>query len=301
MFSTIVELLARQTCVIIPQLGGFVVNDCAAKVVDGKFFPPRKELVFNPKLIHNDGDLAHALMRRNGGSFDEVNRSIERTVESVWNSVKNDGIYVVPSFGVFTMKSGKISFQQKDLKVDFDDTFGLDEFYFPMLDKKILKREATAQGSSSSVKNFMIGAAAVLAFLLVGQPVKDSSRPNMASLAPLMVDQSALSHELEVKKMELSQLKSELTSYKEADADFYMIVAEFDNEVDANDFVQSAPQANLSLLSLKDRYYATAFSAKSKDEVVTYYDSVASNTWKDAYMLSVSKFNDELKNDTDIR
>lgn len=67
MFSTIVELLARQTCVIIPQLGGFVVNDCAAKVVDGKFFPPRKELVFNPKLIHNDGDLAHALMRRNGG------------------------------------------------------------------------------------------------------------------------------------------------------------------------------------------------------------------------------------------
>lgn len=294
MFNTIIELLARQACVIIPGLGGFVVNDCAARNVDGKFFPPRKELVFNPKLVHNDGDLAHALMKRDDLSFDEANSAINQTVLSVWSSLKNDGLYVVPGFGVFTMKSGKIAFQQKDLKVAFDDTFGLDEFYFPVLDKKLLKK-GDASSSNHSTKTFLMGAAAVLAFLLVGQPLKDSSRSDMASLAPMMVSQSSLAYEIEVQKSELNQLKSELTAYKEGEVDYYLIVAEFSDEASANDYIASNEGSSLSLLRIKQNFYVTAYSAKTKDEIASFCDSFPSVATDQGYMLSVAKFNDDLK------
>lgn len=302
MFDTLIELLARQACVIIPRLGGFVVNDCVAKSENGQFFPPRKELVFNPKLIHNDGDLAQAMMRKRGCSFDEANRSIEQTVDAVWSSLKNDGIYVAPGFGLFTMKSGKVAFQQKDLKVEFHDTFGLDSFYFPTLDKKLLKKYAVASSSDAngSVKSFLVGAAAVLAFLLIGQPVKDSSRSDMASLAPMMVSQNSLAHELEVQKNELDQLKSELVSYRDAEVDYYLIAADFDNEEAANRYVERANDASLSLICIKQRYYVTIFSAKSKEEVSAFCDSLPAISEK-AYMLSVSKFNEDLTNGKDIR
>lgn len=295
MFNTIIDLLARQACVIIPGLGGFVVNDCAAKSENGKFFPPHKELVFNPKLTHNDGDLAHAVMKRDGVSFEEASRSIAQTVDAVLFSLKNDGIYVAPGFGLFTMKSNKIAFQQKDLKVEFDDTFGLDEFYFPQLDKKLLKKNGLVSESGSSAKSFLIGAAAVLAFLMIGQPVKDSSRSNMASLAPMMVNQSSMARELEVQKSELHQLRSELTAYKDAEVDYYLITAEFDDEASANTFIQMSDKQSLSLLCIKQHYYVTAYSAKSKDEITAFCDSFPSLTGEKDYVLSVAKFNDDLK------
>ncbi len=295
MFNIIIELLANQTCVIIPRLGGFVVNDCAAKSEKGRFFPPRKELVFNPKLIHNDGDLAHAIMRRDGCSFEEANRTIDQTVDAVFFSLKNDGIYVAPGFGVFTLKSNKVAFQQKDLKVDFDDTFGLEEFYYPQLDKKLLKKNGLVPESNSSTKNFLIGAAAVVAFLLIGQPVKDTSVSNMASMAPMMVSQSSLTHELETQKNELRQLRSELTAYKDADVDYYWITAEFDDEDAAYAFIQRSENRSLSLLRIKQRYYVTAYSAKTKEEVTAFCDSFPALTQANGYVLSVSKFNEDLK------
>lgn len=295
MFEVIIELLTRQACVIIPGLGGFVVNDCVAKNLNGRFLPPSKELVFNAKLTHNDGDLAHAIMRKKGCGFDEANRFIEMEVASMWNALKNDGIYVAPHFGLFTMKSGKVAFQQKDLKVEFDDTFGLDEFYFPTLDKKLLKKSAPQSEGAGSLKPALMGAAAMLAFWLVGQPVEDTSRSDMASLVPMMISQSSLAHELEVKKTELNQAQAELTAYKDAEVDYYLISADFEDESSALEYMRSANHNAMSLLCIKQHYYVTIFSAKNKEAMSAYSDSISLSGQESAYILSVAKFNEEVK------
>lgn len=298
MFKTIIELLTHQECVIVPGFGGFVVNDRLAEIRDGRFMPSRKELVFNSRLVHNDGDLAHAIMNEKSCSFEESNQIIANEVAAIWSALKNDGIYTVPEFGVFTLKSGKVAFLQKNLKVASGASFGLDDFYYPVLDKNHprVSVASSAKGSGSSMKTALIAAAAVLAFLLVGQPVQDVSQPNMASLVPNMASsQSSLKSELEVKKAELDHVQSELEAYKNADADFYLITADFSDEESAYDYMRKNGASASSLLCISQHYYLTAYSAKTKEAVDSFCFSNESADWTNAYILSVSKFNDELK------
>lgn len=298
MFKTIIELLTRQECVIVPGFGGFVVNDRLAEIKDGRFMPSRKELVFNSRLVHNDGDLVHAIMDERSCSFEEANRIISNEVSSVWSALKNDGVFTVPDFGVFTMKSGKVAFLQKNLKVASGASFGLDDFYYPVLDKSNPRASVVSsqKGTGSTAKTTLIAAAAVLAFLLVGQPVQDVSQPNMASLIPNMVSsQSSLKSELEVKKAELDQAQSELASYKNADSDFYLITADFSNEESAYDYMRKNGASASSLLCISQHYYLTAYCAKTKEAVDSFCFSNESADWSNAYILSVSKLNDELE------
>lgn len=294
MFETIIDLLSRRECVIVPEFGGFVVNDCAAKISGGKFSPPRKELVFNSRLVHNDGDLATALSKAKSCSFEEANRLISAEVASIWKALKEDGVFAAPNFGVFTMKSGKVAFSQKNLKIACGDSFGLNDFYFPTLDKSHRKRSASSLSASSSSKSIAVGVAAALALLFIGQPINDAPQTDMASIVPLKLSQASLQKELEVKNMELSQAQSELEAYKEAVDGYYLIVADFQDEESAASYLHNAKDKSLSLLGIDGRFYISAFSAKTKEEVESFSD-LSETLRENAYVLSISKFNDELK------
>lgn len=58
-------LLTEHDCVLIPEWGGFVLQDVPARRSDdGKtWFPPTRAIVFNPSLTYNDGMLVSSLMR----------------------------------------------------------------------------------------------------------------------------------------------------------------------------------------------------------------------------------------------
>lgn len=55
------ELLFSNDCVIIPTIGGFIVNYASASIdfVEQRLLPPQKVVSFNPKLVNNDGLLAN--------------------------------------------------------------------------------------------------------------------------------------------------------------------------------------------------------------------------------------------------
>ncbi len=303
MFETIIDLLSRRECVIVPEFGGFVVNDCAAKVVDGKFFPPRKELVYNSKLVHNDGDLATALSAAKSCSFEEANRMISEEVASMWKALREDGIFVAPNFGVFTMKSGKVAFLQKNLKIACGDSFGLNEFYFPALDKSQRKGNSTTEHSASKVlKPLTVAAVAVVALFFTVQPINDAPQTDMASMVPQINSKNSLQRELDVKNKELSQVQSELDAYRDAVDGYYLIVADFPDEESAASYLHAAKNKSLKMLGIDQHFYISAFSAKTKEEVVAFRDQ-SEGLAETAYVLSVSKFkniqNDE-SNDTGL-
>lgn len=55
--NTITQLLIRHSCVILPDLGGFVAQQISARMdrQTGTIQPPSKQLLFNINLLHNDG------------------------------------------------------------------------------------------------------------------------------------------------------------------------------------------------------------------------------------------------------
>jgi nucleoid DNA-binding protein len=78
------RLLPDHDCVVIPGLGGFVCNDRPARydAAREELIPPAKDMLFNERLIHNDGVLAHELSAASGLSYTEALDLIES--ESAW-------------------------------------------------------------------------------------------------------------------------------------------------------------------------------------------------------------------------
>lgn len=59
----IADLLKQHDCVIVPRFGGFIANYKSA-IIDpskGRIAPPSKSVLFNPKLVTNDGLLGHVI------------------------------------------------------------------------------------------------------------------------------------------------------------------------------------------------------------------------------------------------
>ena len=67
--------------VIVPAFGGFVSEYQAARITEGGiFYPPQKEIGFNPNLVYNDGLLAHSIMEREQVSFAVIDISGKKPV-----------------------------------------------------------------------------------------------------------------------------------------------------------------------------------------------------------------------------
>lgn len=86
------NLLLRQSCVIIPEFGGFVAKQMAAKIdyTKGILSPPYKSLLFNRQLINNDGLLIAEISNKQQISYDE-SRIIVNQLVSKWNQELSDG------------------------------------------------------------------------------------------------------------------------------------------------------------------------------------------------------------------
>src|SRR5690554_7882222 len=92
-------LLHTHDCVIVPNLGGFVVNISGVERngiwgLDA----PRCELVFNNKLTYNDGLLAESLMKTNDITFEsavdlidsacrELKAKISKGEQVIWSNL----------------------------------------------------------------------------------------------------------------------------------------------------------------------------------------------------------------------
>ena len=94
------RLFLDHDCVVVPGLGGFVFHVVPARYdADARVLvPPGREVVFNPRLIHNDGVLAHSLTVDTGLPYAEALAIVEReaaemrTALAVGSPVVLDGV-----------------------------------------------------------------------------------------------------------------------------------------------------------------------------------------------------------------
>ena len=264
----VVDLLAKHTCVIIPDFGGFIVNEKGAVVSAGgdRFFPPRKELIFNLHLSHNDGLLAHALMQKEGISFDEANRIIAERVKSVKRELDVHKTYSLGDFGFFSSEATGIVFHAKEIQVEDIGSFGLREFYFPVLQAgqaTSAHRSASQVGITTSVsKAIMGGIAATIALFLFCQPLKNEGGSYQASLIPVSSFSETAIRNIELLAKERAA-KTKVLSY-------HLVIEELESEEIALAFVDSfelQPGDSLHILPVGKKFLIT-FSSSSEFEKI---------------------------------
>lgn len=139
-------LLHSHDCIIIPGLGGFVVNESG---VDKNGLwgldAPTLELLFNNKLTYNDGLLAESLMKTNKVSYEVAIKQIESACEELKDRLIKSEEVEWSNLGVFkTDKENNIIFSANKDYVR-PSSFGLTNARF--------KPAALALSSTSNVDN----------------------------------------------------------------------------------------------------------------------------------------------------
>jgi len=89
------QLLSENDCVVVPGLGGFIMQESQAAYDAGQecFFPRRRQLSFNARLHFNDGLLTQAYQAGYGLSFEAANQRIREAVAEMQHQL-DEGRYL---------------------------------------------------------------------------------------------------------------------------------------------------------------------------------------------------------------
>lgn len=104
-------LLRRHDCVIIPSLGAFIASrrpayfDREAHTVR----PPHTEIVFNARIVNNDGLLANSVSRRLAITYAEAVEMVKRCSHEMHNTLASQGLVQFGRLGTLELSAeGKI-------------------------------------------------------------------------------------------------------------------------------------------------------------------------------------------------
>ncbi|MDR1332117.1 MAG: SPOR domain-containing protein [Tannerella sp.] len=129
------RLLPVNDCVIIPDFGGFVLQNCpAVHERDAHLFrPSHKEIVFNPTLKHDDGLIAGAYMQAYGMTFNQARAALKKDVESLKAVLDERREVTLDAIGTFRREAdGAVVFHPVADCARFSlSSYGLAPFHLP--------------------------------------------------------------------------------------------------------------------------------------------------------------------------
>ncbi|MCD8194299.1 MAG: SPOR domain-containing protein [Tannerellaceae bacterium] len=206
--SHIERLLFAHDCIIVPKLGGFVLQIVPAvyREEEHLFIPSRKEVLFNTTLCHDDGLLAESYMQEYGVSFRNASLMVEDDVNQLKETLKYKKRVSLGAIGSFsTGEEGQLIFTSSEGPWLTMDTYGFTEFHFPLLP---LEEEISIRPQKKKdiiyipvnrrfIQAVAASAAAVLLFLLISTPIEEVNQAAYtASFVPAEIVNAKVSGEI---------------------------------------------------------------------------------------------------------
>ena len=106
------KLLAHHDFVVVPHLGGFVVQMQSAQLLPDRITPPLATIGFNPLMHHADGLLAIEISRSEHISYRMAVEYIEKEVEAINFRLKSTNQVRLGNLGFISKnESGNLQFQ----------------------------------------------------------------------------------------------------------------------------------------------------------------------------------------------
>lgn len=128
------ELLYHYECVVLPGLGGFIVNDRPSTVnrINHQFKPPFRKVMFNVHLKANDGLLINHIRASKGISYQDARKAVEEFVNSIDEKLDNGETFTFNNIGSIYFDSGKNVVFEQNATINYNpDAYGLTGFVSP--------------------------------------------------------------------------------------------------------------------------------------------------------------------------
>lgn len=124
-------LLYDHECIIVPGLGGFIVNERHATIdrISHHFHPPFNKILFNQHIRFNDGLLINFISRKEKLSYETVRKQIDELVQHYFDQLEKGDKVKFENIGVIALDSNKNIIFDQDTTVNFNaESFGLGSF-----------------------------------------------------------------------------------------------------------------------------------------------------------------------------
>lgn len=147
------RLLRQHDCVIVPGLGGFIAQDCAATYVEEEccFLPPYRSVTFNPCLTMNDGLFVHEVAEQHHLSYDDALAAVSLAVNDIHKQIITKGKYKITGIGTLENVNAKsYEFTPLPYGVEAPDLYGLDSYYFAPIEEEVVETEAVADTADNA-------------------------------------------------------------------------------------------------------------------------------------------------------
>lgn len=174
------ELLFGNDCVIIPGFGGFVAHYSPAKIhpINHSFYPPSKNILFNSKLIRDDGLLIDFISEDQHMSYAEAKSMVEKFIRETQNTLTNGDVVRFKNIGDLKRDAvGKLLFTPDDSINYLEEAFGLSTFVSPPIlrssaqsrnESKFIDRKPESGKKRAQRKKYLAYAATIPVLLLLG-------------------------------------------------------------------------------------------------------------------------------------
>lgn len=173
------HLLYQHDCVILPTIGGFIVNYGSATldVVEQQVAPPHKTVSFNAKLVTNDGLLAHHIAQKEHLTYKQAATRLEAYTRDIELALLDKKVVHFPTIGkLYFNGDSRLEFLPEATNF-LRDAYGLPTFScMPILRSKDYLQQTTAPVVTRRSKVVTlwsparIAAAAVVLLLLFSAP-----------------------------------------------------------------------------------------------------------------------------------
>ena len=284
-------LLISHSCVIIPDLGAFIINNESTEYPEGEIRIPEYSVIFNQDLKHNDGLLCSFIRQQENISYEASCKKIKQAVLNIKSTLQKNSKIKCHNLGEFiSNENHSISFIANN-QYFHPSVFGLQ----PVLLKHVTeidiedKPEKRKTKRSYSIGRIASAAALILFFFAPSIDITDqgSRSGQQASFVHLLpnststkVEDQAITNNTLVS--DTTDKESEITSTEEENniiqseekkvslRTYYIILGSEKNESEAQ-ILKSKIEAdfpNVTLLKVKNRYrlYSVSFDEKPEAE-----------------------------------
>jgi hypothetical protein len=178
------KLLFTHDCVIVPGLGGFVGNYQPTRVnkLQHQFFPPRKQILFNPALTQNDGLLANEIATNEAMGYEEALQEILAFSRDTLRALEQSRPVIFKNIGTFAGEAdGTLQFTQDHTINYLTDAYGMTSIMSPAVrtngksNKPVFKdRKTPIAQRRISVTRVAVAAVVVVLIGMVGFNFKET-------------------------------------------------------------------------------------------------------------------------------
>lgn len=130
------RLLLQNDCVIVPELGGFIAQDCEACYVkeENIFLPPYRSVNFNPRLTMNDGLFINEYAQLNGLSYSDAVSAVSSKVSFIRQQIAKHGKFNISGVGSLkATPAGNYEFTPLVCGIDSPEHYALDSLFVPTI------------------------------------------------------------------------------------------------------------------------------------------------------------------------